>query len=115
MSTDVTFQGPLQFTRTEVPVYRQQAQQASEPQAKVSRSDAELAARRENLVSAISKSEDIQRGQLVIERDPDTDRFVHKIVDRESGETLRQWPEEEWLSLVKGLDEVYGVIVDKRV
>ena len=116
MSNDVTLQGNLQFNRTEVPrAYREDVRQTSEPDANVSQTDAELAARREKLVAAIAKSENIQQGNLVIERDQETRRFVHKIVDPDSGETLRQWPEEDWLSMVKGLEETYGRFVDKRV
>jgi len=48
------------------------------------------------------------------EKDKETESLVVKVVDRESGEVIRQVPPEELLSLSKRLRELQGNIVDTQ-
>jgi len=54
-----------------------------------------------------------QRG-LEISYSEEADRFIAKILDKESGEVVRQFPPEELLELHGRLDEVRGVLFDDR-
>ena len=40
-------------------------------------------------------------GRLVIEKDSETGKFIHKLVDPNTGEVVRQWPDESWLEFAK--------------
>ena len=73
------------------------------------------AQRRKALEDAITKEGVTDDGKFVIEKDPDTGRFIQKIIDPTTGETLDQWPDEKFLELVKYMDEAYGLLVDKNV
>jgi len=48
------------------------------------------------------------------EKDQETDTLVVKVVDRESGDVIRQVPPEELLSLSKRLRELQGNIVNTQ-
>ncbi len=48
------------------------------------------------------------------ELDADTDRMVVKVVDRASGELIRQMPTEEVLRLAKVLGQAAGVLVSEN-
>jgi flagellar protein FlaG len=52
---------------------------------------------------------------LNIEIDKDTGIVVVKVVDRESGEVIRQIPPEEALAIAKNLDTAQGVLFRSRV
>ncbi|MCL6555690.1 MAG: flagellar protein FlaG [Burkholderiales bacterium] len=52
---------------------------------------------------------------LNIEIDKDTGIVVVKVVDRESGEVIRQIPPEETLAIAKNLDTAQGVLFRSRV
>ena len=54
-----------------------------------------------------------ERG-LEISYSEEADRFIAKILDKESGEVVRQFPPEELLELHGRLDEVRGVLFDDR-
>ncbi|WP_306535742.1 flagellar protein FlaG [Geobacter sp.] len=47
--------------------------------------------------------------------DRDTDRVVLKVLDRTSGEVIRQIPSEEALKIAKALDELKGLIITEKV
>ncbi|MAI90534.1 flagellar protein FlaG [Ponticaulis sp.] len=70
---------------------------------------------REALASALSERQFGPEGKLVIERDQDTGKFVQKVIDPDSGEVLRQWPEEKFLELAKQMGEAYGLMVDQQI
>lgn len=55
------------------------------------------------------------KAQLKIEEDPKTGRFVYHLVNRETGEQIRQWPREDMLELARFFHELDGLIVDKTV
>ncbi len=50
---------------------------------------------------------------LRIEQDEGTGRFVYKSVDSETGEVVREWPEEEMRRALKQLGELRGVLVNR--
>jgi uncharacterized FlaG/YvyC family protein len=40
------------------------------------------------------------RSKLLIDRDEEAGRFIYRVLDPETGETMRQWPPEQYLELV---------------
>jgi flagellar protein FlaG len=46
--------------------------------------------------------------------DKDTNRMVVKVVERKSGEVIRQIPSEETLEIAKALDTLKGLIIRKK-
>ena len=71
-------------------------------------------AAREKFVERIAKSEGLDKGRLVIEKDSDTGRYIHKLVDPKSGEVVRQWPDDAWLAFAKEHGPVHGLWVDTQ-
>ena len=55
------------------------------------------------------------RSRLLIDKDEDAGRFVYRMLDPETGETMRQWPPENYLDLISYLREEQGGLIDKRV
>lgn len=53
--------------------------------------------------------------RLSIAEDEETGRFVFRTVDRQTGEVLRQWPEEEILEVLQILSQIGGLLVDREV
>ena len=47
--------------------------------------------------------------------DEDSGRDVIKVLDKESGEVIKQYPSEEVLSLVSKLSESAGILIDQTV
>ncbi len=47
--------------------------------------------------------------------DKDSERVVLKVVDRKSGDVIRQIPSEEALEIAKALDELKGLIIKEKV
>ncbi|MBT1075275.1 flagellar protein FlaG [Geobacter grbiciae] len=47
--------------------------------------------------------------------DKDSERVVLKVVDRKSGDVIRQIPSEEALKIAKALDELKGLIIREQV
>ncbi len=54
------------------------------------------------------------RSRLQIERAEDAGRFIYRIFDPETGETVRQWPPEKYVELVAYLRGREGGLVDER-
>ncbi|MEQ8403573.1 MAG: flagellar protein FlaG [Oceanicaulis sp.] len=54
------------------------------------------------------------RSRLMIEREGEAGRFVYKILDPETGETMRQWPPDRYLELVAYLRDQQGGLVNEQ-
>ena len=54
------------------------------------------------------------RSRLQIERAEEAGRFIYRIFDPETGETVRQWPPEKYVELVAYLRGREGGLVDER-
>lgn len=54
------------------------------------------------------------RTRLQIEREEDGGRFIYKLMDPETGETLRRWPPESFGDLVTFLKSNSGGLVDEQ-
>ncbi len=48
---------------------------------------------------------------LEFEVDEDTDKMVVKVIDKETGETIRQMPSEEVIRIAKVLGKMQGMLV----
>ena len=46
--------------------------------------------------------------------DRDTGRAIMKVIDNETGEVIRQIPPEEMLGLIKRMDKILGMLIDKK-
>jgi flagellar protein FlaG len=57
---------------------------------------------------------DMNRG-LQFSVDKNSGRDVIKVVDKESGDLIKQYPSEEVLSLVAKLSEAAGALIDEKV
>jgi uncharacterized FlaG/YvyC family protein len=55
------------------------------------------------------------RNKLQIDRADDNGRFIYRILDPETGETMRQWPPERYLELVEYLTDKRGGLLDESV
>lgn len=54
------------------------------------------------------------RTRLQIERDEDGESFIYKLMDPETGETLRRWPPESFGDLVSFLQGQDGGLVNEQ-
>ena len=77
-------------------------------------SQAAVNARRLKVVDAVARTEGVEGGRLVIEKDAETGQFVHKLVNADTGDVMKQWPNEEFLSRAKQIASVVGLWFDKR-
>jgi flagellar protein FlaG len=69
-----------------------------------------------SIESAVQEINESMKGQSVgvqFEVDKDTDKLVVKVVDRVSGELIRQIPSEEVLRIAKLLGKVPGALMDQ--
>lgn len=55
------------------------------------------------------------RNRLQIDRAEDNGRFIYRILDPDTGETMRQWPPERYLELLEYLNEKRGGLLDRTV
>lgn len=53
------------------------------------------------------------RNRLQIDRAEDNGRFIYRILDPDTGETMRQWPPEKYLELVEYLNDKRGGLIDE--
>ncbi|MCR9130778.1 MAG: flagellar protein FlaG [Alphaproteobacteria bacterium] len=71
----------------------------------------------ESVVDQIETMRDIlnknARNRLQIDRAEDSGRFIYRILNPETGETMRQWPPERYLELVAYLEDKRGGLVDE--
>ncbi len=72
-------------------------------------------ARRKQFVEEIAKQHGLEKGKLVIEKDSETGRFVHSLIDPDSGEIIRQWPDADWLEFAKQSGGSKGLWLDRTV
>lgn len=86
-------------------------QTAKQTAAAAPASDADVQSALDNvnlLVAEINSSIHFQYHQA-------TDQLVVKIVDSQTGQTLRQYPPEEFLDMMEQLSDYIGMILDKKV
>lgn len=53
------------------------------------------------------------RNRLQIDRAEENGRFIYRILDPDTGETMRQWPPEKYLELVEYLNDKRGGLLDE--
>jgi len=81
----------------------------------VRRSDEELGDRaRREFKEEIEAALNLE-AQLLIDEYETTGDFVYRLINRQTGEQLRQWPREDMLKLEEFFRELDGLLVDKRV
>lgn len=106
--------GPTQPLPPQEPANRPKAVVEREARAPQDVSQKTLEARRRQIVDAISESQTAASGRLIIERNDDTGKYVHKLIDASTGEVVRQWPKEQFVELAKTFGEVVGLWLDKK-
>ena len=71
----------------------------------------------EQVASAAEKINDTIKAfttDLQFSVDKDTNRVIVKVLDKESGEVIRQIPPDEVISIAKALDTIRGLIIRKK-
>lgn len=69
----------------------------------------------ENIVKKLNKNTDIDKRDVKFEKSQDTDKWIIKVYDPESGDLIRQIPEKEIIQIAKNIDDLMGKIIDKKV
>ncbi len=54
------------------------------------------------------------RSRLLIDREERAGRFIYRILNPDTGETMRQWPPEGYLDLIAYLRDGQGGLLDQR-
>jgi uncharacterized FlaG/YvyC family protein len=54
------------------------------------------------------------RSRLLIDREESAGRFIYRILNPDTGETMRQWPPEGYLDLIAYLRDGQGGLLDQR-
>ncbi len=57
----------------------------------------------------------IKNQALKFQFDPEDERMIIKVTDKESGEEVAQIPPEEWVKLSQTMEELNGLLFDKQV
>jgi flagellar protein FlaG len=68
----------------------------------------------EKSVEAFNEKMEMMNSQLRIEFDQDTGLKVVKIIDKNTKEVIRQIPSETMLKIAKYIDELTGLLFDKK-
>lgn len=68
----------------------------------------------EQAVSKVKETFQQSGSQLQIEVDPDLERVIVKILNRDSGEVIRQIPPKEVIDLAKNLPETKGLLFEEH-
>ncbi|MCU4121072.1 flagellar protein FlaG [Variovorax sp. N23] len=66
----------------------------------------------ESAVRAVNAALEIRSIGIQFEIDKDTDKVIVKVVDRNTGEVIRQVPNEEVVRIAKVMGEMSGLLVD---
>ena len=88
---------------------------AEEANAPAEAVDAATPAQLEQAVREANASLQLRSVGLRFEVDRDTDKLIVKVVDRDSGELIRQIPSEEAVRIAKVLGRVPGLLMDRSV
>jgi flagellar protein FlaG len=67
----------------------------------------------ESAVRAVNTALQIRSIGIQFEIDNDTDKVIVKVIDRNSGEVIRQIPNEEVVRIAKVMGEMPGLLVDQ--
>jgi len=60
----------------------------------------------ENIVKKLNKNTDIDKRDVKFEKSQDTDKWIIKVYDPESGDLIRQIPEKEIIQIAKNIDDL---------
>jgi flagellar protein FlaG len=76
----------------------------------------------QHLTDAINKSIEENNQQLIFEVDKDTQSYIVKVIDKQTGDVIRQIPGEELINMRKSLKEsmeknesLIGILLDTKV
>lgn len=109
---------PVPATSSKLDVVRPDRVSAETPQDDHKIANQAIEARRKQFVEEIARQHGLEKGKLVIEKDSETGRFVHSLIDPDSGELIRQWPDADWLEFAKqsgtGSAGTKGLWVDQK-
>jgi flagellar protein FlaG len=54
-------------------------------------------------------------GKVSFSYDPETNQIAIQVIDKETGEVIRQIPPKEMMTLMEKMEEIAGIIYDDRV
>ncbi|WP_155825714.1 flagellar protein FlaG [Hirschia maritima] len=116
MGTELT---PVPATSSKLDVVRPDRVSLDTPQDDQKTVNQAIEARRKQFVEEIARQHGLEKGKLVIEKDSETGRYVHSLIDPESGEVIRQWPDVDWLKFAKesnaGSSATQGLWLDQKI
>jgi flagellar protein FlaG len=87
-----------------------QAQTADAVQQAASTQGAQL----QKALEDINKAIQMQEQGIEFSVDPESDRTIVKVVDKNTGSLLRQIPSEEALDIAKALDRAQGLLIHQK-
>lgn len=86
-----------------------------EPGARQSNSDTRDTLRQSEAIEAMRAQLSANgRTRLQIERDEEQGRFIYRLMDPETGETLRRWPPESFGDLISILQNEGGGLINEK-
>jgi flagellar protein FlaG len=68
----------------------------------------------ERISSAVKKFLEEHQSVVSISMDEELQQFVIKILDKESGKVIQQFPPDELLSVMRQLREMRGILLNKK-
>ncbi len=69
----------------------------------------------DNTLKKLNENDDIIKRGLKFEKVDEVDKWVVKVYNVDTGETIRQIPSEEAVQITKGIQEILGTIFDEIV
>ncbi len=66
------------------------------------------------VIERLRKMAEGAQSRLLIDRDEEAGHFIYKFMDPETGETMRQWPPQDYLDLITYLREKQGGLIDRQ-
>ncbi len=116
MGTEIT---PVPTTSSKLDVVRPDRVALDTQQDDTKANALAIEARRKQFVEEISRQHGLEKGKLVIEKDSESGKFIHSLIDPESGEVIRQWPDADWLEFARAshnsTSATKGLWVDQTV
>lgn len=94
-----------------------QTQQALDQIKQTNNSPSETALKKEDIQKHLSKINDFldtRNSDVKFEMDKDTGMRVVRVVERDTGQVIRQFPTEETIKIAQALDKLQGLLLRQR-
>ena len=68
----------------------------------------------ESLREAVDQAFDLQQTRLAIEFSEEANRFIYRFIDRNTGEIIKELPQEEVINQIAKFREIAGLVLDAQ-